>query len=133
MHLLGPQYSSTVNRKRKSNVQLNDKFISEFKEHNKHMRRIGSSEMSLDDYVLYRQGKLKAPSKKRKPLSVQYNVSDHRNQYPSSGEGVGVLAKKDEQIYTGTYVKGIGVLHKSNSVPVTSGEDAIAIARMRRS
>jgi hypothetical protein len=34
--------------------------------------------------------------------------------------------------YTGTKLLGIGVMHKSNSVPVFKGEDAIDIARMRR-
>lgn len=34
--------------------------------------------------------------------------------------------------YTGDKLIGIGVLHKSNSVPVFKGEDAIDIARMRR-
>jgi len=133
MHLLGPQYSSTVNRNPKSKVKLTGKFLDEFKEYNKHMRRIGAGELSLSDYVLYRQGKLKAPAKRGKTLSAQYDVSDHRSRYPSSGEGIGVMAKKPEQVYTGTYVKGIGTLHKSNSVPITNDEDAIAIARMRRS
>jgi len=133
MHLLGPQYNNTAARKRKSAVKLNGKFLDEFKEYNKHMRRIGAGELSLSDYVLYRQGKLKTPTKKGKTLSMQYDVSDHRSRYPSSGDGIGVMAKKPEQVYTGTYVKGIGTLHKSNSVPITNDEDAIAIARMRRS
>ena len=34
--------------------------------------------------------------------------------------------------YTGTYVKGISITHKSNLVPVTSQEQAIDIAHMRR-
>jgi aconitase A len=40
--------------------------------------------------------------------------------------------KKDTPVYTGTAIKGIGTMHKSNSVPVFSDEEAIAIARMRR-
>lgn len=35
--------------------------------------------------------------------------------------------------YTGTKMLGIGVLHKSNSVPVFSSEEATDMARMRRS
>lgn len=40
--------------------------------------------------------------------------------------------KKDAPVYTGTAMKGIGTMHKSNSVPVFSDEEAIEIARMRR-
>jgi hypothetical protein len=38
---------------------------------------------------------------------------------------------KDNQ-YTGTKVKGIGTMHKSNAVPVFSDEEAIDISKMRR-
>jgi len=34
--------------------------------------------------------------------------------------------------YTGTKVKGIGTMHKSNAVPIFSDEEAIAISSMRR-
>ena len=40
--------------------------------------------------------------------------------------------KGQQQMYTGTKVKGIGTLHKSNAVPIFSDEEAIEIARMRR-
>ena len=40
--------------------------------------------------------------------------------------------KKDPIKYTGTAMKGIGTIHKSNSVPIFSDEEAIAIATMRR-
>lgn len=132
MHLLGPQYTTTSSRKRKSSVKVDAAFLAQFKEYNKSMRRIGSTEMTLENYILYRQGRLKAPEPKRKPLSINYGISDHRTRYPS-GDGIGAMAVKKEQTYTGTFIKGIGTLHKSNSVPITNSEDAIAIARMRRS
>lgn len=40
--------------------------------------------------------------------------------------------KKDSPVYTGTKVKGIGTMHKSNAVPIFSDEEAVAIATMRR-
>ena len=40
--------------------------------------------------------------------------------------------KKPNQVYTGTAIKGIGTMHKSNSVPVFSDQEAIDIATMRR-
>jgi len=40
--------------------------------------------------------------------------------------------KKPNPVYTGTAIKGIGTMHKSNAVPVFSDEQAIEIATMRR-
>ena len=36
------------------------------------------------------------------------------------------------KVYTGTKVKGIATMHKSNAVPVFSDEEAIDISKMRR-
>ena len=44
----------------------------------------------------------------------------------------GPCAKKENPVYTGTKIKGIGTMHKSNAVPVFSDEEAVAIATMRR-
>lgn len=40
--------------------------------------------------------------------------------------------KKESMKYTGTLVKGIATMHKSNAVPVISQKEAEDIARMRR-
>ena len=40
--------------------------------------------------------------------------------------------KKQDQTYTGEKMKGVGVMHKSNSVPIFSDEEAHDIAHMRR-
>lgn len=52
--------------------------------------------------------------------------------YPSYGDGVGTAVRQPDKVYTGTKVKGIGTMHKSNAVPIFSDEDAIAISKMRR-
>jgi hypothetical protein len=44
----------------------------------------------------------------------------------------GPCLKKPDQVYTGTAIKGIGTMHKSNAVPVFSSEQAEDIAKMRR-
>ncbi len=36
------------------------------------------------------------------------------------------------KVYTGTKVKGIATMHKSNAVPVFSDEEAVDISKMRR-
>lgn len=40
--------------------------------------------------------------------------------------------KVQDQEYTGTKIKGIGTMHKSNAVPVFSDEEAKDISKMRR-
>ena len=40
--------------------------------------------------------------------------------------------KADAKVYTGTKMIGIGTMHKSNSVPIFSDDEAQDIARMRR-
>lgn len=51
---------------------------------------------------------------------------------PSHDSGAGIAAKKASPVYTGTKIKGIGTMHKSNAVPIFSDEEAIAISQMRR-
>jgi hypothetical protein len=51
---------------------------------------------------------------------------------PSLNSGPRVCGKKENPIYTGDKVKGIGTMHKSNAVPIFSDEEAVAIATMRR-
>jgi len=54
--------------------------------------------------------------------------------YPSLNSGLGTATKpiNSQKVYTGTAMKGIGTMHKSNSVPIFSDEEAVAIATMRR-
>lgn len=40
--------------------------------------------------------------------------------------------KAPDKVYTGTMIKGIGTMHKSNAVPIFSDEEAVDIAKMRR-
>jgi len=53
---------------------------------------------------------------------------------PSLNNGVDTApaTKAPEKVYTGTKIKGIGTMHKSNAVPIFSDEQAIEISRMRR-
>ena len=51
---------------------------------------------------------------------------------PSRGDSTGNAVLKPNPVYTGTKIKGIGTMHKSNAVPIFSDEEAVAIANMRR-
>jgi hypothetical protein len=52
---------------------------------------------------------------------------------PSKPDTPGAVASRPaDKVYTGTKMKGIGVLHKSNSVPIFTDDEAVDIAHMRR-
>jgi hypothetical protein len=54
------------------------------------------------------------------------------NHIPSRDTGGHVATSAPTKVYTGTKMLGIGTMHKSNSVPIFSDEEAVAIATMRR-
>ena len=51
---------------------------------------------------------------------------------PSQDTGWVTCVKPTDKEYTGTKIKGIGTMHKSNAVPVFSDEEAKDISKMRR-
>lgn len=53
-------------------------------------------------------------------------------QVPSQDTGWVTCVKPTDKEYTGTKIKGIGTMHKSNAVPVFSDEEAVEISKMRR-
>jgi len=68
-------------------------------------------------------------------------VLDHSPRIPPGREtpriasldtGWVACTKSADNTYTGTKVKGIGTMHKSNAVPIFSDEEAIDISKMRR-
>ena len=91
---------------------------------------------------LQKKWDVEAEDKKRKralaaePLSYTLSAPIGRstsNHIPSRDTGeAGTSTYKASPQYTGTKVKGIGTMHKSNAVPVFSDEEAQDIARMRR-
>ena len=52
--------------------------------------------------------------------------------YPSRDDSIGSTPRREPQQYTGTFVRGIATMHKSNAVPVTSDQQAVDIARMAK-
>ena len=51
---------------------------------------------------------------------------------PSLPFTAGPCTKSPDKVYTGTAIKGIGTMHKSNAVPIFTDEQAVEIATMRR-
>lgn len=69
----------------------------------------------------------------RTSLSPQYPPGREPQAIPSREDTPGaVAARPADKVYTGTKIKGIGTMHKSNAVPIFSDDEAEAIAHMRR-
>jgi len=134
MHLVGPHLTTTTYNRRKKNKDtvLNSKFAAEFREYNKLMRRVGSKEKTLEEYVAYKQGK---SSYKAKVVKDPLNPGVYTRKSPDvhSSNGVGNGFAKPAMAYSGERkLLGIGTMHKSNMVPIFEQSDAEDIARMRR-
>jgi hypothetical protein len=90
--------------------------------------------------LLKRQGVEAEEKKRRRAMAAEplvYNLTGATDRagtahIPSLGTGGGVAVLAPAKVYTGTKVKGIATMHKSNAVPVFSDEQAVDISRMRR-
>ena len=129
MHLEGPWLSTTGKRKGKQ------KFASA--EHARKARELDESWKKLQ-----KKWAVEIEDKKRKramtaaPLKGNYSLTipEGRNttSHLKSVDTGGNALLKPSPVYTGTKVKGIATMHKSNAVPVFSDEEAIEISKMRR-
>jgi len=129
MHLEGPWLSTTGKKKSKR------KFASA--EHARKARELDESwkelqkKWGIDAEEKKRRRALSAPA-----LSSTYSLTipEGRNTtaHIKSVDTGGNATLKPSKVYTGTKVKGIATMHKSNAVPVFSDEEAVDISRMRR-
>lgn len=67
-------------------------------------------------------------------LTVSFKAPPGRETAPTPSQDTGWVAciRSQDQEYTGTKVKGIGTMHKSNAVPIFSDDEAVEISTMRR-
>ena len=129
MHLEGPWLSTTGKKKGKK------KFASA--EHARKARELDESwkelqkKWAIETEDRKRTRALSAPS-----LSGHYSlkIPEGRNTtaHLKSVDTGGNATLAPPKVYTGTKVKGIATMHKSNAVPVFSDEEAVEISRMRR-
>jgi len=127
MHLEGPWLSTTG--KRKGKVKFRNA------EEARKARELDESWKALQ-----KKWAVEEEDKKRKRAmsaeTLSYNLSAGitrtTKHIPSRGDGMGNATMAPPKVYTGTKVKGIATMHKSNAVPVFSDEEAVAISSMRR-
>jgi hypothetical protein len=130
MHLVGPALTTTGKKKGKK------KFASA-----EHKRK--AEQLDNDWKELQKKWGVEQETKRRNramaaaPLSSSYSLTipAGRNttaHIKSRDTGAGNATLAAPKVYTGTKVKGIATMHKSNAVPVFSDEEAIDISKMRR-
>lgn len=130
MHLLPPMYSTTGKKKGKKKFASAD-----------HARKARELEDSWKE--LQKKWGIEAEEKKRKralaaPVMLPTQTGIYRRdtgpRIPSLNGGMDMTPATlaPAKVYTGTKVKGIATMHKSNAVPVFSDEEAIDISKMRR-
>jgi hypothetical protein len=124
MHLESPALTTTGKRKGKK------KFASA-----EAARRARELDASWQDILNKYSGK-KVVKEIKQTLKDVYklNIPEGRSSrnIPSRDTGLGNATLKAPNVYTGTKVKGIATMHKSNAVPVFSDEEAVEISKMRR-
>lgn len=127
MHLHHPSLS--LNGRRKGKVKFRNA------EEAKKARELDAAWKELQ-----KKWEVDADEKKRRralaaePLSYKLSAPPGRgntHHIPSVNTG-GNATLAAPKVYTGTKVKGIATMHKSNAVPVFSDEEAIEISKMRR-
>jgi len=129
MHLEGPWLSTTGKKKGKK------KFASA--DHARKARELDESWKELQKrWAVEIEDKKRTRALSAPSLSSSYSLTipEGRNTtaHIKSVDTGGNATLKPAKVYTGTMVKGIATMHKSNAVPVFSDEEAVDIARMRR-
>lgn len=137
---------STLNTRKPQQKKLtkaqHEKLAEEHRAYNKRMKQAGrhSERMTFEEYVNYAYGKNTTKRKQEHLAQTEVKTftpkaTGYRRETPTyqSGEASkGFAALPEKKEYTGTLIKGIATMHKSNAVPVLGEEDATAIASMRR-
>jgi len=79
----------------------------------------------------YSNIKVEAVKNIRSPIVTRQPIREVPH-YPSLDTGSGSTAPVERKVYTGTLIKGIATMHKSNAIPIIDEQHAIDVAQMRR-
>ena len=121
MHLVGP-YLTTTNYNNKKKTSKSKKLAQAKTDHESWLKSVGVGKTKPQlDKKGRRLGLYDAPNL-REGLTVTVKTSDK----------IGNGSAKEANVYTGTLIKGVATMHKSNAVPIISKEQAIEVSTMRR-
>jgi hypothetical protein len=127
MHLEGPWLSTTGKKKGKQKFRT--------AEHARKSRELEESWQAMQKKWGLDKVKSTKKSKSNQTFDYKLAIPEGRNttaHIKSLDSGLGFAARQETPKYTGTSIKGIGTMHKSNAVPIFSDEEAQDIAKMRR-
>ena len=135
MHLI--QGISTLNTRKpkfKMTKAKESSWREDFAIYNRELKRQGQPRLTWEQYVDMRLGKVKASKPEFKTLTVSNTHPRYQDrvELPSLEVVTGNTNRRESMKYTGTLVKGIATMHKSNAVPVIDEEQMKDISRMRR-
>lgn len=128
MHLCGP--ALTLIGKKKGKVKFKSAEAKAAHERLNDEWRALKERHGVEEHERKRNRAMKA-----EPLTYKLSTPPGRStshNIPSRNTGDGIATSKPVPQYTGTKMLGIGVMHKSNSVPIFSDEEAVDISKMRR-
>lgn len=129
MHLCHASLTTTGKKKGKSKFR-NAEAAARAREHADSWKAL-KERWGVEEHERKRNQAIKAPA--MSSYSLAYPPGREPKQHiPSRDSGVGIAARPADKVYTGTAMLGVATMHKSNSVPVFSQEDAIDISKMRR-
>lgn len=126
MHLVGPWLTTTGKKKGKK------KFTSA--EQKRKLEELALAQKKMrEQYGVVES----TPSRKSKPTfnTLRMTSKPYRRETPKieslpfTGDA---CYKMPDKVYTGTLIKGIATMHKSNAVPIINEQEATDISRMRR-
>jgi len=129
MHMVGPWLSTTGKRKGKPKFRSAEE-----------ARKARELEDSWKE--LQKKLGIEADQKRQRralsagtyvPPKLHYRgANDPRIPSLNNGVDSAPAVKAAQKVYTGTKIKGIGTMHKSNAVPIFTDDEAKDIAHMRR-
>lgn len=138
MHLM--RGLSTLNTRKPKFKMTKAKYAelqADWLQHNRDLKRQGLSKIDFDEYVDNRRGIVRGKTINHSiklPIDTKPYRRENTQKIPSllSMGTPDSCAKKETIKYTGTLIKGIATMHKSNAVPVINEEQMQDISRMRR-
>ena len=110
-----------------------------WRERNVRLREMGLPKESFDQYLIWAYGRGAQVKTVNRKSPVKTTGSRYVPAVPAKASindsrhwTTGATSSKPSQTYTGHKIVGIGMMHKSNLVPVFSDQEATDLASMRR-
>ena len=129
MHLEGPWLSTTGKQKGKRKwASSEQKRLAERRQAEWDRKLVEFDKMTPK----FSTGPYNSPKKTMSDFMPKTPPGRETPKVASQDTGWVPCVKVKDNEYTGTKIKGIGTMHKSNAVPVFSDEEAVEISTMRR-